>query len=374
VLLVLGVVGASRVKLESSFLEIFKDSAQIKIETERIQDKLAGTVTLDVMIDTGTEGGIKEPVLLATLTDLEAHMESMEIVASAQSINASFKDMRRAFFNNDQNEYRLPATREEAAQYLLLYEMDAPDGDIREFTTYEYDKTRASARLALTTSAAATEVVEKTQVFLDNSLPPGVTARPAGLAVLYAHMEEYVRASLVRGFSIALLAIFIIFCIQMRSIRLGLIAMIPNFTPIIMCLGVMGYYGISLDSMTALVASVTIGLAVDDSIHFVSRVRSRLGDGVEMVEALRDATVEVGRALVYTSLTLSVGFGVLMLGSFVGMVYFGLLCVLTIVFALAADLLLLPVVLRWYDRTLTGPRSVPELFGAVREKDLGETA
>ena len=125
--------------------------------------------------------------------------------------------------------------------------------------------------------------------------------------------------------------------------------LIPNLTPLIMCLGVMGFLRINLDSMTAMVASVAIGLAVDDSIHFVTRVRARLAAGARMVDALYDATIEVGRALVYTSLVLCAGFGVMMLGSFVGMIYFGLLCMLTIVFALAADLLLLPVVLRWYD-------------------------
>ena len=104
----------------------------------------------------------------------------------------------------------------------------------------------------------------------------------------------------------------------------------------------MGAAGINLDSMTAMVASVAIGLAVDDSIHFVSRVRLRQAEGDGMTDALRNATVDVGRALVFTSIVLCAGFGAMLVGSFVGMVYFGLLCMITIVFALAADLFLLP--------------------------------
>ncbi len=126
--------------------------------------------------------------------------------------------------------------------------------------------------------------------------------------------------------------------------------MIPNLAPIVLCLGIMGLFGIALDSMTAMVASIAIGLAVDDSIHFVSRVRLHLAKGDDIERALHHSTVEIGRALIYTSLALASGFGVMLMSQFVGSVYFGMLCLITIVFALIADLLLLPVVLRWYGR------------------------
>ncbi len=348
VLLTLGFAGASQVRLESSFLEIFKDDEPVKIATRRIEQALAGTITMDVMLDTGEEGGVKNPELLTELDRMEQWLEQDELVASSQSIAGYFKDMRRAFFGNDQSEYRLPESREEAAQYLLLYEMDAPDGDIKEVMTFDYSETRVSARLALTTSNASSELIQRTEEYIAHRLPPGIKAQIGGVALLYANMEEYVRQSLIRGFTIALLAIFVVFCVQLGSVKLGLIAMIPNFSPIVISLGFMGLAGINLDSMTAMVASIAIGLAVDDSIHFVSRVRLRQAAGDSMSASLRNATVEVGRALVFTSIVLCAGFASMLFGSFVGMMFFGLLSMITIVFALAADLLLLPVVLRWY--------------------------
>jgi len=356
VLLALGVAGATRIRPESSFLALFKKDAKIRLDTERIQDALAGTVTIDVTIDSGREDGIKDPELLRSLVGLEDFLESQPHVSSAQSIAGYFKDMRRAFFANDQREYRLPETREEAAQYLLLYEMDAPDGDIKEYATFDYRKTRVSARVDLDSSNAAVDLVRNTKEYLRHNMPAGVHADVSGIILLYADMEEYIRDSLIRGFTIAMIAIFVVFCIQMRSIGLGSIAMIPNVTPIVITLGIMGVAGINLDSMTAMVASVAIGLAVDDSIHYLSRVTGRIAAGSAMVPALHDATIEVGRALIFTSLTLCAGFGVMLVGSFVGQIYFGLLCMLTIVFALAADLLLLPVVLRWYDERLQGAK------------------
>jgi predicted RND superfamily exporter protein len=118
--------------------------------------------------------------------------------------------------------------------------------------------------------------------------------------------------------------------------------------PILITLGVMGMAGIRLDSMSVMVASIAIGLADDDSIHFVSRVRSKLAEGVDVVVALRDSLVEVGRALVYSAFALCGGFAVMLTASFVGAIYFGLLTMLTILIALVADLVLLPVMLRRY--------------------------
>jgi predicted RND superfamily exporter protein len=363
VMLVAGLIGAAQVETESAFMEQFPDDAPVKIATERMEEALAGSVTLEVMVDSGQEGGIKEPATLAALDDMAAFLETDPAIQSAQSIVDYFKDLRRAFHDNDQGEYRLPETREEAAQYLLLYEMDAPDGDIKDFLTFDYGEARLSARMSVRSSKEATALVDSFNEYVANELPEGLRAISTGLIVLYANMERYIRESMIRGFTFAVIAVYFVMSIQVRSPVLGAIAMIPNIVPVIMCLGIMGFFGIPLDSMTAMVASISIGLAVDDSIHYISRIRQRLRAGETMQEALYDATIEVGRALIFTSITLSFGFGVLLLAHFTGMFWFGLLCLLTIVFALAADLLLLPVVLMWYD----GGRRGVTVFGDAEE-------
>ncbi len=349
VLLGAAVVGGFQVRAESAFLEYFGPEETIRLDTERIEDALAGTISIDVIVDTGRPDGIKDPAVLAAMEDLQGFLESNEHITSTQSVADYLKDLRRAFFSNDQDEYRLPETASEAAQYLLLYEMDAPDGDIYEMVTFDYSKARVTARVDIESSSIATQIIADTEEYLARNFPEGLDARITGMGTLYAHMEEYLRDSLVLGFSIALVAIFVVFCLLMRSVVVGAILMIPNVAPIVLCLGVMGLLDIRLDSMTAMVASIAIGLAVDDSIHFVSRARQYLEAGRPMDESLRLTTVEIGRALIFTSVALSAGFGVMMLSAFVGTVNFGLLCLLTILFALAADLVLLPVVLRWWS-------------------------
>jgi predicted RND superfamily exporter protein len=349
----IGVVGATKIKAESDFMEMFPEDAPVRVANDRIGEALSGTVTLEVVIDSGRPDGIKDPVLLRRIDALESFLMSRPTVGATQSIADYMKDLRRAFHANDQREYRLPESVEEAAQYLLLYEMDAPDGDLRDYATFDYSKTRVSARVEIDSSSDAIRLVEDTQAWAAANFPPDQRVVVTGISRLYADMERYIRSSMIRGFSIALFAIFVVMCFQLRSITLGAFAMIPNVFPIVLTLGIMGITGINLDSMTTMVASISIGLAVDDTIHFISRVRHRLDVGVPMVPALRDATIEVGRALVFTSLSLGAGFGTLLTAGFVGMFYFGLLCVLTIVFALGADLLLLPVVLRWYSEHRT---------------------
>ncbi len=349
VIMVVSLIGMTMLRTESDFIEAFPDGYKSKVDTRKIESKMGGIITLDVLVDAGEEGAVKEPKTLQKLVDLQNHLVSERQIGATQSIADSIKDMRRAFHSNDQNEYRLPETREEAAQYLLLYEMDAPDGDLKEFVTYDYRNTRVSARVLLDNSTAAYEVCERADAWVAANLTPvGMKAQVTGLIRLFSQMEVYIRSSLVRGFSLALVLIFLVFCLQLRSVVLGAIAMIPNIVPIFVSLGVMGYSGIALDSMTCMVASIAIGLAVDDSIHFVSRIRRRLAAGLPMRESLGEATVEVGRALVYTSVTLCCGFGVMMTATFVGIFYFGLLCTLTVAVALVADLLLLPVVFRWH--------------------------
>jgi predicted RND superfamily exporter protein len=367
-LAVAGVAGATFIRAESDFMEMFPPDNPIKLATERFEKKLSGTVTLDVVIDTGRPDGIKDPALLRRIDALEQFLMSQHIVGATQSIADYMKDLRRAFFGNDQREYRLPDTQEEAAQYLLLYEMDAPDGDLRDYATFDYSKTRVTARVKLESSNDAIRLVNDTEAWANANFPSNETITVTGITQLYANMEVYIRESMIRGFSIALCAIFVVMCLQLRSIVLGAMAMIPNVFPIVLTLGIMGFSGIRLDSMTTMVASISIGLAVDDTIHFINRVREHLARGTGMVAALRESTIEVGRALVFTSLSLGAGFGTLMTADFVGTYYFGLLCLLTIVFALAADLILLPVVLRWHAEHLARVRVGEPRVATVAEK------
>lgn len=358
VITAVAVASATRVKSESAFLEYFRETDAIRVDTRYLEQKLGGTMTMEVVVGTSRAEGVKDPEVLRRITELQEFLEADRDVGSTLSAADYFMDLRRAFFDNDQAEYRLPETAEEAAQFLLLYEMSEPEGDIMEFVSYDHSEGRISARLEVHTAERATALVKRVRAYAAEHFPDDITVTVTGVAMLYMTMEDYIRLSLLKGFSLALVAIFLFLCLQFRSVGLGAISMVPNVMPIVICLGVMGAAGILLDTMTAMVASIAIGLAVDDTVHFMSRMEQHRRAGASMPEALRDTTIDIGRALVFTSLVLCAGFGVMLTSDFVGTVHFGLLCTITVAVALIADLLLLPVLLRWYDRA-RAPKQAP---------------
>lgn len=169
--------------------------------------------------------------------------------------------------------------------------------------------------------------------------------RVTGTIALIEAMEQKVTLSQVRSIAMALLLITGLMALLLRSGRLGLLSLVPNALPIVLMFGVMGLLGIALDVATSIVAGLALGIAVDDTIHYLTRFRRELRATRSYPEAIERTTRTVGRAIVFTSGILWAGFSVLLLGTFKGTIYFGLLIGLTMVFALVGDLVLLPALL-----------------------------
>jgi hypothetical protein len=172
-----------------------------------------------------------------------------------------------------------------------------------------------------------------------------------GVVQLLVQMQDELLKTQIKSFSLALLLITMIFIFLFRSVPFAIIAMIPNIFPIAVNLGLMGLFHIPLNVATIMIASVAIGIAVDDSIHFIVRYREYYLKSTDIRKSIENTLNEVGRPVVYTTLINATGFGVLMLSDFMPIKYFGVLMVLTLFSALLADLVLLPTLmlggLRW---------------------------
>ena len=167
----------------------------------------------------------------------------------------------------------------------------------------------------------------------------------AGLPLLFINQDEPIVTGQIQSFSIVLAILTVLMILVFRSFRIGLVAMIPNVMPIAVMLGLLGWLGMALDGFTAMMASVAIGIGVDDTIHFMHHLRAELRRGATLSEAITATLTGVGRALTFTSVVLALGFGVFMLATFLGTVHFGFLTAVAVVAALLADLLVLPAVL-----------------------------
>jgi predicted RND superfamily exporter protein len=340
------IVGMTRLQVDSNFLSDFSDDVPIRDTTIFVDEVMGGTNSYIYLFDTGVADGIKDPAVLREIERLQAEADEQRfIVKKTYSIVDLLKDINQSFHDGDPAYYALPESRDLVAQYLLLYEMSG-GGEIEEYVSSDYARASLDVRCKWTASSATAEMAGNLSRYLDAHPLEASSATVTGIGALWVELIDYITQSQIRGFLLAFLAIAVMMCLLFRSVRIGMLSMVPNLAPVFLTLGSMGWMGIPLDYVRLLIAPVAIGIAVDDTIHYLVRFRLELAGGpVNKVVAMERTIHSVGRAIVITSVVLAAGFAVSMLASFNPPRYFGTLSVVTILTALAADLTLLPVLL-----------------------------
>ena len=193
-------------------------------------------------------------------------------------------------------------------------------------------------------SAEMERFIKQVKAYIDTQFP-GSSVRATGISVLVTNSINAIVKGQVQSLGLALAVICVIMSLLFRSLRLGLLSMVPNVIPILMTLGLMGWVGIDINTATAVISCVAIGIAVDDTIHYLTRFRKEYGADPDEVTATSQSLTSTGRALFFTSFVLTFGFMVLVFSNFRPLIYFGVLTGVTMVSALIGDLILLPVLL-----------------------------
>lgn len=327
-----------KIPVETNLIEYFKTSSPVRQDVEFIERHLTGSSSIDVSFRTKTPDAIKEPGVLAVIDRIEQHLKSIPGIDFALSITDFLKEMNQGFHDGKSAYYRLPDTRNLAAQYLLLY-----DGtDINDFVNTSYDQARIAARSSIHGSDRQRALIDKLQNFIDETPHPGVDIRVTGRAVQDVDTVEALVNGQVASIAVAFFIISILMGVSLRSVRLGLLSLIPNSIPIVLNFGLMGALGMALNNGTALIASVAIGIAVDNTVHFLTQYQMKRAEGWSIVESVRSGLKVKGRAMIASTIIVCIGFGVLLLASFVPTIYFGLLNTLIMILALLADAIVLP--------------------------------
>jgi hydrophobe/amphiphile efflux-3 (HAE3) family protein len=336
---VAAVYSAMRIEVGTNTMDYFKTTDPIRRAINFIDTRIGGTVSLEFLLEGEQEGAFKEPAALAKMEALSSYLDGIPGVTRTYSIVDHLKEMNRVMHGGNPVHYSLPGTREGVAQYLLL--MEGSD-DLESMIQDDARIARVSARVRMEDSIALTAKLDEIEQYLEASFTDGLTAKTTGLAKLMHAMEAYLLSSQIRSFSIAFVVILIMMAMMLRSFRLGLFAMIPNFLPVLLTMGIMGAAGFHLDVGTVTIASIILGMVVDDSIHFLHRFREQILRRQDPSEAIRASIQGVGKAIFSTSIILALGFWVLCLGSFRPNIHFGLLSGIAILMALFADLVVLP--------------------------------
>jgi predicted RND superfamily exporter protein len=345
VLFCLAVAGMLRLEVESNFLNEFGESVPLRGTTALVDDVMGGSLTFSYLFDAGGEDAIKDPAVLREIERLQAEAERQtDMVRKTYSIVDFLKDINKAFHDDDPAFYVIPETRELVAQYLLLYEMSGGE-EANDYVSTDYSRARLEIRSPLVDSSRMSSLVDRLTGYLAREPLESSTATLTGMGALWLKLMTYITESQIRGFLAAFAAIAAMMCVLFRSVKLGLLAMVPNLTPVFFTLGGMGWTGVPLDYVRLLIAPVAIGMAVDYTIHHVTRFRHEFAQSGSYEHALRESFTDVGRSLIITSVVLVAGFAVFTFSVMDSMVAFGLLLSTTILMALVADFLLMPVLL-----------------------------
>jgi len=345
-LVVAAIAQLPNLEMGSNPLGYFQEDAPIRRATETLDRELGGSATIEFLIE-APGGGLRAPQTLRDLETLEASLVARPGVSQVTSVLAPLKELRRVLEGKAPGAGALPEESELAAQLHLLLE---GANDYPQLVQDDASVGRLSARARYSHSA---ELVAELPV-LDAELEAlraggGPRVRPTGPVKLIANMETQLLHSQRRSFLLAFAVITAMMFLLTRSFSLGAMAMIPNLVPVLLGLGIMAAVGFSLDPGTVMIASIALGLVVDDTVHFMVRFQRQRSAGQSAQAAVEHTLRAVGRPIVLTSTVLLGGFGVLALSSFNPNVHFGLISALVVVLALVADLVMLPAALRIFE-------------------------
>ena len=344
---VAALIGLPMLQVETNLIEYFKTDSDVRRSYNFLEKNVSGANAFEFFIEGQSPDSVIEPAVLRAIEATQRELETFPFVTVTQSLADLVKMMNRSMHGGDEAFYRIPDTRAEIAQYLMLVSMGDDRGGLDEFTDLNYSYTRISARMTTVGSNSLRGMIERVKDFAAKTFPAGIAAAPTGASVLYVDMERELVHGQLKSFTLAI--VIIIFCVALLfgSARVGLYSIYPNVLPILMTLGLMGLVGIPINLATCMIPSIAIGIAVDDTIHFFSRFRREYNDRgrQNLPEALAHSLRTTGRAMYITSAVLFCGFMVLLVSNFVPNLYFGVFTALTMIWALAADLLTVPAML-----------------------------
>ena len=338
-LTVAGGFAVGQLDTEANPMNYFLPGDPVREGMQRVDQELGGSSSFEFMVETAP-GGLKDHAILQRLDDLATRLESLGGVTHVLSVLDSLRETRRVLTDGESDAVPGPDDHPHlAAQLYLFLESDSDfSRDMRE----NYSLTRLTARVRMSEANLITAEEPRVAGWLrDDFGSDGLRVRSTGFIKLMSEMESYLFTSQVRSLLVAFTVIGLMMFLLLGSLRLGLLAMIPNFVPIAAGLAFMAVAGIALDPGTVMIGSIALGLVVDDTVHFLVRLKRNLADH-ELPDAIARAMHQTGRPIILTSIILAGGFGTLGFGSFTPNVAFGAVSAVVILVAMLADLVLLP--------------------------------
>jgi predicted RND superfamily exporter protein len=358
VIILISLAFASNLRFSHKPIVWFDQNHPVRVATNLIDDKLKGSVTLEIIVDTNKENGLYNPNILNAMDNFSADILKIKsdkyFVGKTLSLIDIIKETNKALNNGDEKFYKIPQNRNMIAQELLLFENSGSD-DLEDFVDSGFKKARITVKLPYLDAMDYMVLLKEINTKIDKNFKEfeDVNIQITGISNLLARIMEASIVSSAKSYVIAIALITIMMLILIGDIKIGLISMIPNVLPVIMTLGFMSMVGMPLDMFTMLVGAIVIGLSVDDTVHFFHNFAKYHHQGLSVKESVEKTMIGTGRALVATTIVLSLGFYVYMFASLNNLINFGILAGGAITIALFSNIILGPALLTLVSKNIT---------------------
>ncbi len=339
---------ALQLRFSHNSLLYMPEDHPVRKAVEIIDAKMKGSIAIEVMIDTGREFGLYDPIVMETMERMAQHAEGIKIgdqfPGKAGSVAEIIKDINRALHEGRQEFYRIPEHENLLAQELLLFQNSAVS-DLDRLLDFQLSKARLTIMVPWVDAVIYADILEELEEDFKTMLAGRAEVTITGISAIICRTFTQIIRTMGRSYIIAAGVITLLMLLLIGNIRIGLLSMVPNLLPIIMGLGFMKIASIPLDYSTIMVGGITIGLAVDDTIHYFHNFRRYYDHTGDVSQAVRQTMLTTGRAMLFTTIILGVSFFFLLNAELKSTANFGLITGFTIVMALVADFFLAPALL-----------------------------
>ena len=352
IILALCIYGSTKIVIDTNISGLFKDDHPLAVAVNVVDNNMAGSQDMEVMIDTKTVDGMLDVDLLTAVDALQTSLEARypNTIGRTYSLANIVKDTNQVMNDDNPEFYRIPKSNQAVSQLLYLFNSANPE-DRRNLVSDDYSRSHIAVTSRSMGSFGYQQMFAEVELDIEARFAHLKTAYPdleivlTGTMATFMVVSDEIARSQFNGFALALVLISLIMIITLGSLRGGVMGMIPNAIPAFLAFGLMGLLGIPLDTDTLLIAPVILGIAVDDTIHFMTHYRVELTKSKSISIALESAIREVGQAVMFTTMVIGLGFAVLSFSDYLGMAKVGFFGSLSIFFALFCDLFLIPAMI-----------------------------
>ncbi len=334
-------VGLFKVKVDSNTIRYFDKSVEIRKSTEFIMENLTGPMAYEIVVDSGKKNGIKDPLFMKSVEKFyKDYQEKFPDIRHLSSLMDIVKRFNKVLDNKEE----IPDNQNLIAQYLLLYSLSLPQGmEINDKMDINEQQLRISAQVNIVDTSKDLEMINYAHEWWKKNTP--YIANVNGQTAMFAYMQKDVTDTLIYSLSLAILLVSIVMLFIFKQIKLLWVFLLPNILPVMLVVGLMGWIGINIDIGVAIAGAIIIGVAVDDTIHFLVKYFDARKRGLNLTQSFDEVLHYAGKAILFTTIILSISFSIFAFSTFTPNQNFGIVTASALIIAFIVDMLLLPALL-----------------------------